>query len=99
MKKKIREMGEKVSKMLTANTIIGLNFGQLVSIVVVVATMVGFYYNIKTDIVKINQKYQELEMRMTKNENNMEVIRTENRDDHKEISEKMDKILFELKVK
>lgn len=92
----IKKMGEKVTKFLSAETKIGLTFGQFIGVIVMICTLMGFYYDVKSDITMIQQKYLEMEIRVNKSEQNIEIIRQENRDDHQKLSEKIDKVLFVL---
>lgn len=93
------KMGEKMVKMLNAETKIGLTFGQIIGGLILFASILSGYSDVKTDIAKLQQKNVELELRISKSEANVEIIRQENRDDHKELGKKIDEIILLLNKK
>lgn len=79
---------------LTAQTKIGLTFGQIFSIILVVGAFVMGYANLQMRMNTYEQKQLEMQQNISTNEKNIEVIRTENREDHKTMIVKMDQLLF-----
>ena len=84
---------------LTAQTKIGLTFGQIITIIVVVFSFAMSYANLTVRINDIEAKTIELEKGRITNAVNIETVRTENRSDHKEMLEKMDLILLKISNK
>ncbi len=84
---------------LTAQTKIGLTFGQIITIIVVVFSFAMSYANLTVRINDIEAKTIELEKGRITNAVNIETVRTENRADHKEMLEKMDLILLKISDK
>lgn len=84
---------------LTAQTKIGLTFGQIITIIVVVFSFAMSYANLTVRINDIEAKTIELEKGRITNAVNIETVRTENRSDHKEMLEKMDLILLKISDK
>lgn len=84
---------------LTAQTKIGLTFGQIITIVVIVFSFAMSYANLTVRINNIEQKAIELEKGRIVNAANIETVRSENRDDHAKMIEKMDLILFKISNK
>lgn len=78
---------------LNAQTKIGLTFGQIFAIIAVVASFIMGYANLQLRMSMYEQKQIELQARMTTNEAQTEIIRSENRADHKEMMAKIDKVL------
>ena len=85
----------KIIKMtLTAQTKVGLTFGQIFSIIAVVAVFVMGYANLQMRMNTYEQDLVTLKARMTNNEQSVETIRKENREDHEKMFTKFDQILF-----
>ena len=79
---------------LSAQTKVGLTFGQIFTIITVVALFVMGYANLQMRMNTYEQKQIEMQSSISSNEKNIEVIRTENREDHKTMIVKMDQLLF-----
>lgn len=79
---------------LSAQTKVGLTFGQIFTIITVVALFVMGYANLQMRMNTYEQKQIEMQTSISSNEKNIEVIRTENREDHKTMIVKMDQLLF-----
>ena len=79
---------------LTAQTKVGLTFGQIFSIIAVVAVFVMGYANLQMRMNTYEQDLVTLKARMTNNEQSVETIRKENREDHEKMFTKFDQILF-----
>jgi len=79
---------------------IGLTFGQILSLFLLVGGMVTAYVNLNVKIANIEGRIQanevrteQLEIGRIQNAKNIETIRTENREDHTILSEKLDDVL------
>lgn len=85
--------------MLKKETIIGLTFGQIISVVLLFGTLATSYATLNSRITKIEviQDNQRSEMYIYKN--NLETIRSENREDHISIAKKLDESNKELETK
>ena len=79
---------------LTAQTRIGLTFGQIFAVVSVVVMLVLGYANLQIRMSIYEQKQLEMQSRITSNEKNIELVRTENREDHKTLIIKMDELIL-----
>lgn len=85
----------KVIKMtLTAQTKIGLTFGQIFSIILVVSGFVMGYANLQMRMNTYEQDLVSLKARVTNSEQSVETIRKENREDHDKMFTKFDQLLF-----
>lgn len=82
---------------LTAQTKIGLTFGQIITIIVVVFSFAMSYANLTVRINNIEAKTIELEKGRILNANNIEQSRVENRQDHQIMIDKMDKLIYLIK--
>ena len=78
---------------LNAQTKIGLTFGQIVAIIVVVFGFAMGYANLEQRIAATEQKQYYLQNTIALNQRNAETYRIENRDDHKIMFQKIDQIL------
>jgi len=79
---------------------IGLTFGQILSLFLLVGGMITAYVNLNVKIANIEGRIQanevrteQLERGRIQNAINIETIRTENREDHSILSEKLDDVL------
>jgi len=79
---------------------IGLTFGQILSLFLLVGGMITAYVNLNVKIANIEGRMQanevrteQLERGRVQNAINIETIRTENREDHSILSEKLDDVL------
>lgn len=78
---------------LSAQTKVGLTFGQIFTIIAVVASFVMGYANLQLRMNTYEQKQIELQARMTSNETQTELVRSENRQEHQLMIQKIDKVL------
>ncbi len=96
---------QKISDMVLAKeSKIGLTFGQILSLFLLVGGMITAYVNLNVKIASIEGiiqsnevRTEQLERGRIQNAINIETIRTENREDHNIISEKIDEILKAVK--
>lgn len=82
---------------LTAQTKIGLTVSQAISFIGVIAVVIGFYYSLSIRLTELEAKTYELEKGRLQNAMNIETMRTENRQEHSKMLDKMDMILVNLK--
>lgn len=94
-KKEKCNMGE----WLNSNTKIGLNLGQLMSVIGVLITVMVMWGNFQVKIANIEQKQLELEQRINNTDNLLETLRKENREEHTKVSDKIDDVIFLLTKK
>jgi hypothetical protein len=78
---------------------LGLTFGQLLSIITVLGSLVVAYVSINVRITQTEVKITELERGRDINARNIEQIRIENREDHQAISLKLDRLIENDKAK
>lgn len=71
----------------------GLTFGQLLSLIAVSGGILAAWISINVRIAQAEIKIQELENGRITNALNIERIRQENREDHKEIMMKLDNVI------
>ena len=76
-----------------------LTLGQLLSIITVLGSLVVAYVSINVRITQTEVKITELERGRDTNAKNIEQIRVENREDHQKISDKLDRLIENVKVK
>lgn len=79
---------------LNAQTKIGLTFGQVLSLITTVGIMVLGYANLDMRINAMELKGIETEKNILKNNVDIEVVRTENRQDHTSLSAKIDQLIM-----
>lgn len=79
---------------LTAQTKIGLTFGQIIAIITVVFSFAMSYANLTIRINGLEQKTIELEKGRQVNASNIEILRSENRQDHSKLMDKIDVLLI-----
>lgn len=79
---------------LNAQTKIGLTFGQVLSLITTVGIMVLGYANLDMRINAMELKAVETEKNILKNNVDIEVVRTENRQDHTALSVKIDQLIM-----
>jgi hypothetical protein len=82
---------------LQKETKLGLTYGQILTTLTLISGIFLAWQTINVRIATAELKIAELENGRITNAQNIETIRTENRDDHKAISEKLDRIIFEMK--
>lgn len=81
---------------LQRETKFGLTFGQLLSLITVTGGIIAAYVSLNVRIAQSEIKIQELEKGRITNAENIERIRMENRDDHKEIMQKLDNLIMKI---
>ena len=82
---------------LQTPTRVGLTFGQIISSLALIGGLITAYVSLNIRITSLEVQVQALEKGRITNANNIEVIRTENRQDHKEIMQKLDKLIEEIR--
>ena len=82
---------------LNAQTKIGLTFGQIITIIIVVFSVSISYANLTVRISDLEQKTAQLDRGHDVNSVNIETIRTENREDHVKMMDKLDVLILKLK--
>lgn len=78
---------------LQKETRLGLTFGQIISILTIIGGIIISWVSINVRIAQAEIRIQELEKGRVINSDNIEKIRTENREDHKEIMMKLDDLI------
>ncbi len=81
---------------LSAETKIGLTFSQIVSLIVTVAIVIGFYYSLNLRITQLEQKDSERGREIQSINANFERLQNENRQDHNKLNDKMDMLIMKL---
>lgn len=82
---------------LKNQTPIGLTFGQILSVIGLVGALFAAWININMRITASEVKIEQLEKGRIQNAINIETIRIENRDDHKQMMLKLDLLIKEIK--
>ena len=82
---------------LNAQTKIGLTFGQIITIIIVVFSVSISYANLTVRISDLEQKTAQLDRGHDINSEKIETIRTENREDHIKMMDKLDVLILKLK--
>jgi len=82
---------------LNAQTKIGLTFGQIITIIIVVFSFSMSYANLTVRISDLEQKTAQLDRAQAVNSANIETVRTENREDHTKMMDKLDVLILKLK--
>ena len=82
---------------LNAQTKIGLTFGQIITIIIVVFSVSISYANLTVRISHLEQKTAQLDRAHDVNSEKIETIRTENREDHTKMMDKLDVLILKLK--
>jgi len=82
---------------LSAQTKIGLTFGQIITIIIVVFSFSMSYANLTIRINDLEQKTVQLDKAQINNADNIETVRTENRSDHIKMMDKLDILILKLK--
>ena len=82
---------------LQTPTRVGLTFGQIISSLALIGGLITAYVSLNIRITSLEVQVEALEKGRITNANNIEVIRTENRQDHKEIMQKLDKLIEEIR--
>lgn len=80
-------------------TRIGLTFGQMLSVVTIIGSVIIAWVSINVRVAQAEIRIQQLEIGHDRNARNIEVIRLENREDHKAIMDKLDEFLQNAAVK
>lgn len=82
---------------LQTPTRVGLTFGQIITSLAFIGGLITAYVSLNVRIASLEIQVQALEKGRITNATNIETIRTENRQDHKEIMQKLDKLIEEIK--
>lgn len=82
---------------LSAQTKIGLTFGQIITIIIVVFSFSMSYANLTIRINDLEQKTITLDKAQVANASNIETVRTENRSDHIKMMDKLDILILKMK--
>ncbi len=82
---------------LNAQTKIGLTFGQIITIIIVVFSFSMSYANLTIRINDLEQKTVQLDKAQINNADNIETVRIENRSDHIKMMDKLDILILKLK--
>jgi len=83
--------------MLQRDTRLGLTFGQIISILTILGSVLLAWVSINVRIAQAEVRIEELEKGRVTNSQNIEKIRVENREDHQRILDKLDDLQNELK--
>ena len=83
--------------MLQRETRLGLTFGQIISILTILGSVLLAWVSINVRIAQAEVRIEELEKGRVINSQNIEKIRVENREDHQRILDKLDDVQNELK--
>ena len=96
-------MDNKLAMVLTKQTKFGLTFGQLMSLLIFFGGLITAYTDLNVKIAslqaKTDAKLEHLEMGRLTNVTNIETMRTENRQDHKSLNDKLDILLIKMNNK
>jgi len=84
---------------LQKDTRIGLTFGQILSVLTIIGGIIIAWVSINVRVAQAEVRIQQLEIGHNLNARNIEVIRLENREDHKAIMDKLDEFLKSGAVK
>lgn len=82
---------------LSAQTKLGLTFGQIFSIITTTALVVGFYYSINVRLTEIEAKNRQQDSEIEAVTKTMEQFHSENRQDHNKMADKLDYIIMNVK--
>jgi hypothetical protein len=77
---------------LKKETKIGMTYGQALSTLSLLALLVGGYVNLKTDVATLTEKATANKERIEETRAEMKAFIIDNKEDHKQIMEKLDKI-------
>lgn len=75
---------------LQKETRMGLTFGQMLSVLTIIGGIIIAWVSINVRVAQAEVRIQQLEVGHDRNARNIEVIRLENREDHKAIMDKLD---------
>ena len=78
---------------LQTPTRVGLTFGQIISSLALIGGIITAYVSLNVRIANLEVQVEALEKGRMLNAQNIETIRLENRQDHKEIMNKLDKLI------
>lgn len=78
---------------LQTPTRVGLTFGQIITSLAFIGGLITVYVSINVRIASLEVQVEALEKGRIINASNIETIRIENRQDHKEIMIKLDKLI------
>lgn len=78
---------------LQTPTRVGLTFGQIISSLALIGGIITAYVSLNVRIANLEVQVEALEKGRMLNAQNIETIRLENRQDHKEIMNKLDNLI------
>jgi hypothetical protein len=78
---------------------IGLTFAQILSLIGVCAMVMAAWISLNVKIAENTVRIEVLERGRVENANNIEKSRVENKTDHQYIIEKLDELIYDLKLK
>jgi mannose/fructose/N-acetylgalactosamine-specific phosphotransferase system component IID len=84
--------------MLSRETRFGLTFGQIIALLMMIGAMVATYTDLNVRIATVEEKHKQLEAHINSSDQKLEVVRVENRQDHKQLEQKLD-LLLEKTIK
>jgi hypothetical protein len=82
---------------LNSTTKIGLSFGQILSLITITAGFVMGYRDLDLRMTLIEKKSIETDKMIQLNNNDIEKVRVENRQDHAVMNDKIDELLMYVK--
>lgn len=80
---------------LQKDTRLGLTFGQMLSVLTIIGGILISWVAINVRIAQAEVRIEELEKGRMTNSQNIEQMRRENRDDHLQLMEKIDQLIYE----
>jgi predicted sulfurtransferase len=83
---------KKTTMVLRSETKVGLTFGQILSLIGVFGAILLAWVTINVRIAQAEVRIETLEKGRLQNAENIERIRSENREDHQKIMEKLDRL-------
>ena len=81
---------------LQTPTRVGLTFGQIISSLALIGGIITAYVSLNVRIAGLEVQVKELENGRYINATNIEKGRLENREEHKELNDKLDRVLIKL---
>ena len=82
---------------LNSKTKIGLTFPEIISMIMTIAMLIGFYYALSIRISENALNISELEKGRLQNAINIETMRKENREDYRKMIDKLDVLIYRSK--
>jgi uncharacterized protein YgfB (UPF0149 family) len=84
---------------LNRETKYGLTFGQMLSLITVFGAIVAVWINMNIRVTQTEIRIENLEKGRIENSNNILRLYQDNREDHKQLGEKLDKIIEYINTK